>query len=101
MKETIYNGKYVVVGQFAEVLFKEVDSGDAHWFYGIVERIFDDRIQLKLSNGKLYMHVTDLKDEEEEDIITNQSTRISLTFLYSNGKPVKAKKKLFGGYSFK
>jgi hypothetical protein len=91
--------KSVVVGQLAEILYKNEEE-NAWWEYGIVEHIFDDRIQLRKEHGGRFMYVIGAIDNEKE-IIDTQKTNSNLTFLFSNGEPVIAKKKLFGGYEFK
>jgi hypothetical protein len=86
-----------VVGQIAELSFRN-EGQNANWEYVVVEHIFDDRIQFVKESGGRYMHIL---NDDENDIVDNQPTKSDLNFLYKNGEPVIAKKKLFGGYKFK
>lgn len=87
----------IIIGQLAELVW-ENKQGDANWCYCVVERIFDDRIQFIKEDGGKYMLVLEENDQEGE-IIDNQTTKTHLTMLNKDGKPVIAKKRLFGkGY---
>jgi hypothetical protein len=89
----------VVVGQLAELIWRDSNQ-NAVWCYCVVERVFDDRIQFLKEDGGRYMHILN-KDDKESDIISNQPTQSFLTMLHKGGKPVMAKKRLFGGYKIK
>jgi hypothetical protein len=91
--------KNVIVGQLAELVYKN-DGENAWWEYAVVEHIFDDRIELKKESGGRYMHIIEANGNEKE-IVDTQVTNSNITFLSQGGKPVLAKKKLFGGYKFK
>lgn len=87
-----------VIGQLAELAWRN-DGANAGWCYCFVENIFDDRIQFRKEDGGMYMHVLE-KTDKESCIIDQQPTKTLLNMLYKDGKPVIAKKKLFGGYKF-
>lgn len=91
--------KNAVIGQLAELMYGN-EGSNVSWQYCVVEHIFDDRIQFKKADGRLYMHVFS-SDESENDILNKQPTKSKITLLYKDNKPVMAKKKLFGGYKIK
>ncbi|MGD6876929.1 hypothetical protein [Bacillus infantis] len=87
-----------VINQVAELIWKN-EGVNADWCYCFVERIFDDRIQLRTEEGGRYMHILNTTDEES-CLISDQPTGSNLTLLYKDGEPVISRKKLFGGYKF-
>jgi hypothetical protein len=90
--------KNVIVGQLVELLYK-AESKNAWWEYGVVEYIYDDRVQIARKGIKPYMHIL-VSTDNENKMVSNQPVNSNVTFLFKNGKPVMAKKKLFGGYKF-
>jgi hypothetical protein len=94
-----YKVKNIIEGQLAELIYKN-EGENAQWQYCVVENIYDDRIQFLKEDGYRYMHVINTNDNENS-ILANQKSMSNLTLLYKDGKPVMAKKKLFGGYIVK
>lgn len=68
------------------------------WEYGVVNIIYDGKYEILLQRSGLLMFLTEeiSEDFKVKHIKENQDTE----FLFKNGEPVMAKKKLFGGYKF-
>jgi len=83
----------LVEGQLVEVTI------DKAWYFGVVTEIFDDMYYIITENNHRVMkHNKEKMDQKEieDTLIENSYVRP----LLKDGKPVMAKKKLFGGYKF-
>jgi len=68
------------------------------WEYGVVNKIYDGKYEILRQYGGRTMYYID--ENSEEFKIKHYDENISTRFLFKNGNPVMAKKKLFGGYKF-
>ncbi|MFC8686040.1 hypothetical protein [Brevibacillus porteri] len=80
----------MIIGQLAQCV------KDKQWVFGVVLRIFDGGVALiKRSDGyTMYHHESGNESEAVKKQLAEGYTRL----LFSNGKPVMAKRKLFRGY---
>lgn len=81
-----------------ELTYK-AEGENAWWEYGVVEYMYDDRVQIARKGIKPYMHIS-VSNDNEHEMVSNQPVNSNVTFLFKNGKPVMSKKKFFGGYKF-
>lgn len=89
----------VKVGQMALYIWREKDE-NPDWIYLIVKNVFDGAIEFYRQDGTRHMEIRDGHELNGDLIFANQEPETKLTFLYSNGSPTMAKKKLFGGFKF-
>ena len=92
----------VVKGQLV-ILTYFFEGENADWEYGVVEHVYDGNVHIVKEHGGRYMHVTksdNPNNEEYNSLLGEQPSKMYVTPLNSNGRPVIAKKNIFGKYKF-